>query len=245
MTKTDSEDTPVPGVPPPRSEDVPAKNERFGSPASGWPSWLKKEMGIIPLIAIFISGWSLYIAKESLRISNDSLRFSMGYVRSFEDHDVIAKVLEVAPHLRAPEIGRTNAELCVDLALINKGNQKEIIREVLMCYAQDTNISSGVYSPVFSTEQMNFQLDKGERRVMHMVDRFHSLNTGKGMWLGVIVRAIDPKGDDIQVAWPVCPFNLAPDGNGASVSYSKDQMPQIRVISNERLPHQMSAPQSF
>jgi len=222
-----------PAVGRPASEPEKHESQTPASAPSELPNWLKVFLVIVPAIALLVSACSFMVAYRALR-------FSMGYSRPNEDHDVVARVLKVSTRY-----GMTGSELFVDLALINKGNQNEIIRDAFLCYAPNDDFQSSASGRTlqFTGEQLNIQLSKGDRRVLHLSTPFNSFNTGKKMWLGVAVRAIAPNADEIEIAWPVCEINLAFDGKGGQISYSKDQTPLIRIISNDRLPHQKIAPE--
>jgi hypothetical protein len=201
------------------------------------PAWLKLVLVILPAGAFLVS-------MASLGVSFWSLRYSMGYARPHEDHDLVARVLGVSALTKGFSSINTNGELTVDVAVINRGNQKEIVREAFLCYS-DTNNFAVRGRTWFRTETLNVQLDKWEKRVFHLSNSFNPENTGKRMWLGVAVRAVAPNADDLEVSWPVCEINLAPDGNGSWVSYNKDKTPQIEIISNVRMPHQRISPDGF
>jgi hypothetical protein len=154
----------------------------------------------------------------------------------------VAKVLGVTAYPKGFSPISTNADVVVDLAVVNRGNQNEIIREAFLCYAETANFNSGGASWSRDTPPLNIQLAKGDKRVVRLSNVFNSLNTGKRLWLGVALRAVGPNADDLEITWPICEINLATDGNGGSVSYNKDQTPQIQILSNTRLPHQRLAP---
>ena len=193
------------------------------------PPWLKWVLVIVPLL-------SFGIAAASFLVALTALRFNLGFTRLHEDHDVVGRVLDVRLFPKTMSKSGTNAELFVDLALINRGNQKEIIQDAFVCYAADTNFQAR--AAIRQYEPTPIQLDRGDKRLLQLHEVYHSLNTGKKMWLGVIVRAIAPNTDDTEVVWPVCEIDLAPDGHGGSISYNKEQTPQIQIISNQRQPHQ-------
>jgi hypothetical protein len=224
----------VPSSPEPNQKD----SDRAVSVADQLPTWLKLVLIVLPVLAFIISLFSLGVSVKSLR-------FSMGYTRPYEDHDVVARVLGVTARPKTVSSIVTNGELFVDLALINRGNQTEIIRTASLCYSgsKDFNVRRLDWPP--DNKQMNLQLNKGERRVLHLLTPFSSANTGTRMWLGVAVRAIAPNADDTEIVWPVCEIELAADGNGAWVSYNKEQTPLVQIISRNRLPHQKLALDGF
>jgi hypothetical protein len=241
MTTTPVKDNPstnVPAAAMPGSDPIQKQPDSPSTIADRLPRWLKLVLVIVPVLAFIISLFSLVV-------SISSLRFSMGYTRLHEDHDVVARVLGVTALPKGISSIETNGELFADVALINKGNQKEIIREAFLCYADTNDFHMRGRTWQRSNPGLNVQLDKDEKRVLHLLTPFSSINTGKRMWLGVAVRAIAPNADDLEIVWPVCEINLAPDGNGAWLSYNKDQTPQIQIISNKRLPHQHLAPDGF
>ena len=229
----DVPDTPAPKLeadkPPSNAgEQKPPTPEQHVDLPSGLVRWLK----VVPVFAVLIS-------LVSLGVSIQSCRFAMGYARPNEDHDVVAKVLGVRTLLKGFG-ATTNAELRVDIAVINRGNQKEIIRDGQLCYSDTQNMQSATRT--VPTQFQDVLLDKGEKRVLHLVTPFNEVNTGKRLWLGVEIRAVAPNADDILVTWPVCQIELAADGNGAWVSYNKDQTPIIHIISNQRQSNQRLAP---
>lgn len=205
--------------------------------ADNIPTWLKTILVVLPILAFVVSLFSLFI---SFRTS----QFSLGYRRGYQDHDVVAKVLGMSAIPKGTSSIVTNGEVFVDLALINNGNQREIIREAFLCYAPSNDFEHLV-SWQRDTAPLNLQLDRGERRALHLLNPFNAANTGRPMWLGVAVRAIAPEGDDIQVVWGVAAIELAPDGDGARYTYDKNKTPRMQIISNERLPHQKTTPDGF
>jgi hypothetical protein len=199
------------------------------------PEAKKLKLGCIPIL----------ISTAAFCVSLFSLEYNLGYIRPHEDHDVVARVLGVSAFTKGFSTIVTNGELSVDLAIINKGNQTEIIREAFLCYSDSKEFGQRGRTWQRDNPQMNSQLNKGEKRVLHLSTPFNSVNTGKRMWLGLAVRAVAPNADDIEIVWPVCEIELAADGNGGWVSYNKDQTALIQVISNNRMPHQRIAPDGF
>lgn len=146
-------------------------------------------------------------------------------------HDVLARVLRVGTVPRGFSEEDTNGLAYVDLALINNGNQSEIIRRVTLYY--DENESDG---GIVSPQILNSQLPKGDKQVLHLVLDRKSAFTGNYLFLKVGVTAIAPDAEDIESKWIVAKMNLATDGNGSWVSPYTAKA--IQVISNQRLPHQ-------
>lgn len=218
------------------------KKEKDSKPepsvAERLPKWMKWFLVILPALAFIISLCSLFV-------SFSSMRYSMGFTRQYEDHDVIAKVLGVSTLTKGFSTIVTNGELSVNIALINKGNQKEIIRDAFLCYSESEDFQTRGRTWQRSGQPLNIQLDKGEKRVLHLLTPYNDGNTGKRLWLGIVVRAIAPNADDIEVLWPVCQIELPADGNGGWVSYNKEKTPLMQIISNKRLEHQKLAPDGF
>ena len=179
-TPDGAKDIPTPTTPvlaPPNPEPGQKNPERVVPVAERLPTWVKLVLVVLPVLAFIISIFSLSVSVKSLR-------FSMGYTRPYEDHDLIARVLGAEAFTKGVSSIVTNGELIVNLALINKGNQTEIIREVFLCYS-DTNVFYGRgMSWERNNPQLNIQLIKGERRVIRLATVFSSINTGKRMWLG-------------------------------------------------------------
>jgi hypothetical protein len=154
------------------------------------------------------------------------------------NHDVVARVLKLGVVLRDYSPEDTNGFAYVDLALINNGNQTEIIRRVTFYYAENEMADDGPFSP----RVLNSQLVKGDKQVLHLLlDR--SAFKNKNFWLKVGVTAIGPNAEDLESKWLVAKLSLASDGNGGT--YSEYPTNAIRVISNERLPHQRPAELPF
>jgi hypothetical protein len=176
----------------------------------------------------------------SLAISSLALLVSTGYLRPHEEHDVVARMLKLT-FVTASLSSTTNSELYLDLALINRGNQTEIIRNAFVCYSDTKDFVTSYRTSAIRPQDLNLQLPKGEKQVLHLtVDR--SAFVGRHMWLGVGVRAIAPNADDIQSIWPVAEISLATDGQSAWLSYDQDKTPIVPVISNKCLSHQKIAP---
>lgn len=194
----------------------------------GTPSWL-------PII----------ISAAALCVSLFTLSFNLGLIRPHEDHDVVARVLGVSALTKGFSSIQTNGEISLKLALINRGNQTEIIRETFLCYSETKELDQRSRTWRNFEPQQIVQLSKGEKRLLHITAPFSSMNTDKRLWLGIGVKAVAPNADDIEVVWPVCEINLPSDGNGAWLSYNKDQTPLVQVISNKRLPHQLQASDDF
>lgn len=211
-----------------------------GTSGSAATSRARDWRSVVPALALIVSIFAL-------SISWMAHRFARGYIRPHEDHDVVVKVLGVyAPTKGFSSLG-TNGEIFVDLAFINRGNQREIIRDAFLCFADSNDFSGTHWTRIVDPSKpgLNIQLDKGDRQVVRLLNPFDAGNTGRRMWLGVGVRVIAPNADDVEVRWPVCEINLAPDGNGSWWSYDKASTPSVRIISNERLPHQQLARDGF
>jgi len=217
----------------PEKTEISSRPEPPRSPTSADAKKLK--LGWLPIV----------ISIGALLVSFFSLGYNLGYLRPHEDHDAVAKVLGVRTLLKGFSSVGTNGELVIDIAVINRGNQTEIIRDVFLCYSDSKDFNGRARAWQHSEGARNVQLPRGEKRALRISTQFNSLNTGKRMWLGVAARAIAPNADDTEVVWPVCEINLAPDGNGGSISYNKDQTPLIQIISNKRMPHQRIAPEEM
>lgn len=183
------------------SEPKPKSAENQTPVADRLPTWLKFILVVLPLVAVLIS-------LCSLGVSCTSLRYSMGYTRQYEDHDVVARVLGVKAVLKGWSATSTNAELTVDVAIINRGNQTEIIREAFLCYSETNDFNGNGIVRERGNSQTSIQLNKGDRRVLHLSTPFSSYNTNKRQWLGIALRAVAPNADDIEVVWPVCTIEL-------------------------------------
>lgn len=197
-------------------------------PSFAWKFlWSAKGAALIAWVSLFVAGLT-YLHET-------------GHIRSAEDHDVVARVIQVVPILE----GYTDEapHLRVDVAFINRGNQTEIIRDVFLCYSPTNDFwtSGASSSVVVDGPDSNFMLASGEKRVVRLKDKFNPMNTGEQMWLGVGVRAIAPNAEDIVSRWEVCQINLSSDGKGAWGSRNPEFAPVVKIISNTRLPHQQSA----
>jgi hypothetical protein len=147
-------------------------------------------------------------------------------------HDVIAKVLKFRPVMAGYSSEDTNGLAYIDLALINNGNQSEIIRRVNFYYYDKEDANGGITE----SHAINSQLPKGDKQVLHLVLDRGSTFTGKTVWLYIGVTAIGPDAEDIESKWLVTSFTLATNGNGGQ--WSDNPQKSIQVISNERLPSQ-------
>ena len=87
--------------------------------------------------------------------------------------------------------------------------------------------------------RVNLQLAKGDKHILNVVA--DEAAYGKSLWLSVGVTAIGPEAEDIESVWPVSELAIAADGNGGQLSFDENRTPKVRVISNERLPHQRRA----
>jgi hypothetical protein len=206
--------------------------------------WVKDYGSVtVAAIAVCIALYSASNANRSADAAMMSARAAMtnadwaSYQRN-PNHDVVARVLKVGVVLRDYSYEDTNGFAYVDLALINNGNQSEVIRRVTLYYAETEAADDGAFSPRI----LNSLLAKGEKQVLHLVlDR--SAFRNKDFWLKVGVTAIAPNAEDIESKWLVARLNLASDGNGGSRSEYPTNA--IRVISNERLHHQKPADLPF
>jgi len=206
--------------------------------------WVK-DYGSVTVAAIAVCV-AIYSASNA-RQSADASLISASMARTNADwisyqrnpqHDVLAKVLRLGVVMRDYSREDTNGFAYVDLALINNGNQTEIIRRVTLYYAESEKADDGPFSPRI----LNSQLTKGDKQVLHLLlDR--SAFSNKDFWLKLGVTAIGPDAEDIESKWLVAKLNLASDGNGGS--HSEYPTNAIRVISNERLPHQRPADLPF
>lgn len=162
---------------------------------------------------------------------------SIDYIRPRIIHDVAGRVLNVVFYTRGMSKLDTNGLFFVDLALINRGNQNEIIRHAKLSFADDKDFRTNHIRSI-EEEKMDFVLTPGEKRVLRLnADRGIAFS-GKRMWLGVTVRSIAPTAEDLDCHWPICTIELANDGNGGSYSFDRDTTPLVEIISNTRQPHQ-------
>ncbi|HWD93426.1 MAG TPA: hypothetical protein VG938_13875 [Verrucomicrobiae bacterium] len=198
----------------------------------------------VSVVAAFFAGFS---ALNSYRSANQATRSAdasslsanaaktnadwITYQRT-QDHDVIAKVLQVIFHSSIWRAENTNDSPYIDLALMNRGNQSEIIRRVDFYYSTSTN------NPAKSTEThvLNLQLPKGDKEVLHFTLNRKSIFTGKLTWLSVGVTAISPDGEDLESEWKVSEFNIST--NGGESRWETAATNQVRVISNTRESYQ-------
>jgi hypothetical protein len=177
---------------------------------------------------------AIFFSTASLIISVIALLFSMEYLRPHEEHDVIATVLKMKMAMGNP--GTTNnGELYLDLALINRGNQTEIIRSATLYFSENENYAQGA---AYQVQTLNLQLTKGEKYVVHLIADRDTVFSGKHLWVNVGVTAIAPNADDILSVWPVGQITLASNGQGGQMSYDPNNTPKIQVISDKRLPSQ-------
>lgn len=147
-------------------------------------------------------------------------------------HDVIATVLRFSTIMAGWSSEDTNGLAYVDLALINNGNQSEIIRRVTFYYCDRDDPNSGMTEPHF----LNSQLPKGDKQVIHLKLDRRSAFSGKAVWFYMGVTAIGPDAQDLESRWLVTNFTLATNGMGGQ--WSAYSTKQIQLISNERLPTQ-------
>jgi hypothetical protein len=122
----------------------------------------------------------------------------------------------------------------LDLALVNRGNQTEIIRSgFLLSSTNRDNLDSR-----FSFVALNEQLPKGEKKVVRLVDRISTFD-GTRKWLGVGVTVIDSDANDVETVWPITEINISTDGQGAWMSgFEPETTPRMQILSNSLQPHQ-------
>jgi hypothetical protein len=220
--------------------------ETVSAKQKNWWNWLKEHAAAVAILMSLVSlVFTGLTSCNSTRSANAATRSATAAALSASaaltnadwaayqrnpDHNVIARVLRIQTVLRGWSSEDTNGFAYVDLALINNGNQSEIIRRVRLYFFDSADATGGPYS----TRILNTLLPKGEKQVLHLViDRMALTNR---VWLKIGVTAVAPDASDIESTWPVARISMSPDGNGGNFSESPSE--PIRVISNERLPHQ-------
>ena len=181
---------------------------------------------------------SLVVALISLVFTVISNSYNLGFIRQREDHDVVARVVKATFVTKGFSVTDTNGELYVELAVINRGNQTEIIRDAFLCYSGSQSFVERSRS--LNDQPLNLQLAKGEKRVLRLSAARGSIFGQGKVWLGVGIRSIAPNADDIECVWPVAQVEIAADGNGGGMSHNES--PMVQVISNKRMIHQKAAP---
>jgi hypothetical protein len=173
-------------------------------------------------------------------VSVIGLMFAQGYLSPHENHDVVARTLKVNFEPGPFASQGTNGELYADIAVINRGNQTEIIRDVFFCGSDQAQFSDSYKE--YTPGGINFQLKPGDKHVFHLsaFGRNSSLY-GKKFQLGLGVMAIAPDANDIVCTWKVSEITLAANGQGGGMSGNPSEWPIIQIISNKRLPHQKDA----
>jgi len=169
---------------------------------------------LISIAALFVAFWFPYLDKR-------------------ENHELVARALD--PQFQ-PGTNSNDAVFYVELALINRGNQSEIVRAVNLSLS-DLNDSRSSQMAVFP-HKLNQRIERGDRHVVRVsISDFRAFES-KPKLLTVSVIAMAPDGTDIESSWPVLVCDIATDGRGGMRSPHTNAAQLVTVVSSERLPHQ-------
>jgi len=232
-----------PDSPPIADTKVPIRPENQNS------DWWKSGAIWISIASLVCSVWSCNNNSRSVDAANRSANAAaisaaaaitnaawITYQRN-PHHDVTARILKSNFVLRGYSSEDTNGLVYIDLALINNGNQSEIIRRVTFYY--DDGSSGTAYEPHI----LNLQLAKGDKQISHFVLNRKQVFVGTAVRVDIGITAVGPDAKDIESRWMVGQFTLAADGNGGSVSPIESSI--VKIISDERLPNQHEQPLLF
>ncbi len=188
-----------------------------------------------PLLSATAATLAAIAAFGSCRSAYYSYQITSGKQRVNEDHDLIARILNfsVVPLLLTKN--GTNGEIYADVAFINLGNQREIVRSISFLYAE-AGVTNGQY--IRSDLVESFQIDRGERKFVRAVDSFAPVNTGRPLRLDIGVVAMDRNGVDVEILLPVGQIDLQSDGKGGQWTGNWRESQPTKVISNAPLPNQ-------
>lgn len=182
------------------------------------PAKEKKKFSVLSVIPIVISCIAL------------SVSITVAYLQNRVHHDLAARVVRATL-----SILEQPTELYVETAVVNRGNQSEIIREIRLLVSDDEKMQGG--ATIFRWV-LNQRIEKGDKQVFkHSITNFHSFE-GKSKWMNIEVVAIAPDLRDITCVWPVMSFNVATNGQGGGQSEHPDSSQSVQIISDKRLPHQ-------
>lgn len=205
--------------------------------------WVKDYGSVtVAAIAVCVAIYSAFNASRSADASIMSARAAMtnadwaSYQRN-PSHDVIGRVLQVGSILRDKPIEFSNSVAYVDLALINNGNQSEVIRRVTLYYEATENAPYGVVN----SRILNSQLLKGDKQVLHFTVDRNNVYGLSNVWVKVGVTMIGPDANDIESKWLAAWFRFRPDG----AEWQFHGTNSVRVVSNERLSHQKAVDLQF
>ena len=126
-------------------------------------------------------------------------------------------------------------ELYVEVALINRGTQAEIVRELHLHWSDGEVPNQGGY---VLTHVLNQRIEKGDKQVVRASITNFMMFDEKQKWLRVGVVGIAPDATDIESLWPILSGNFATNGRGGGFSYHSNMNQLVQVISNKRLAHQ-------
>jgi hypothetical protein len=197
--------------------------------------WLKAHSFWVSVIAIIVSGISAFNSCRSSNFAELSAKAALtnadwaSYQRN-PHHELVARVLKVGLYLRGwGPSDNTNGVAFIDVALINNGNQSEILRRATLYYADSTNENRTQET----YQLLNTQIPKGDKQVLHLVLDHGAAFVSKPMYVSVGLTAIGAEAEDIESIWRAAMFNLPPDGNGGS--YSPYPTNAIPIVTDQRL----------
>ena len=183
------------------------------------------------LVASLASLWAVAISHLSLKVADETLRLQKEELaQRNERHDLVATMLKMRWMVG-------EKELSFDLVLINRGNQNEIVRELLSTYSDSESANN---APWIAAET-NLVITPGEKKVIRIVASPPHIFTSKPVWIGVGVVAIGPDAADIQSDWKIARAELATNYQGGGFSYVTNAFDVVPIVSDKRLPHQREA----
>ena len=209
----------------------PTSQESSHNPSQTVEAKKQKFVGWVPMI----------ISVAALSVSFFSLGYNLGYIRPHEDHDVVGRLIGMRVITNGISANPTNRQLVADIALINRGNQTEIIRNAFLgyCYSDHNhNFSDERMIKRNQNQQLNMQLAKGDRQVLHISTPLDFASRGAELMISVGVVAIGSNADDIETVWSASDITVTMDGAAAMLFAGKEIAPLVQIVSNERLPHQ-------
>ena len=178
--------------------------------------------------------WTQFLISTLIAIIGVGVSAWVAYIQNREHHDLVAKVLKIG-FLPAGLRGQ-NGELYVDIGVVNRGNQAEIIRRLFL-QISGTGEYSG-FSQFIDARFVNQRIEKGDKQVVRAsITNFMDFG-GQQRLLSVGIVGIAPDASDVKCVWPITGFQIATNAQGGSLYEHTNAHDQIQVISRKRLSHQ-------
>jgi hypothetical protein len=179
----------------------------------------KPRFQVLPTLSLILSAIALSISTR------------VAYIQYWPHNEVVARAINFS---FMPGNGNTDPDISVDVAVVNRGNQAEIIRGLVLSYSYSNTLRADTQA----FKELNQRIEKGGKEVFRLKPHRDSVCVDHPVTISVGVVAIGPDLSDIESIWPLYKGLFSSDGRGGGGSYLPSAEDKVHVVSNERLPHQ-------